>query len=74
MLVLRAGVDFRKYFDAVTLELSATVAGRHTPQYVVVEVAYAVSQTWYHSYVRLGQSRTVMGTNGELVLETYGET
>ncbi len=29
----------------------------------------------YDSYVRLGQSRTVMGTNGELVvLETYGET
>jgi hypothetical protein len=58
----------------VTRELDATMAGRHIPQYVVVEVAQAVSRTWYHSYVRLGQSRTVMGTSGEQVLETYGET
>jgi len=37
MLVLRAGVALRKQFDTVTLELGVMVAGRHTPQYVVVE-------------------------------------
>ncbi len=40
----------RKWFDAVTLELGATVAGRHTPQDVVVEVAPLVREARPVSY------------------------